>query len=266
MKDPIATYGTINRSGDVCEEVDLEGAPLIGSIVVKHWKKKVQIHRLRETLLYLFPLFLSACTLEVFNLLWKGSNEGYEFNYSVWIGFGGACGGFGGRLVRMFLIRHEKEFSIGRELEESMIIALSLLVGPSSSFYWFVYCSDKWNLTFTAAFFYTLTLSTFFYSGAPLIFRGMFQYMRGEKVRCTPTQREFVHDTYMSLSVGFGFAFMLGTSTRIRDNWFSLLSVTPSTLSFVAILTYGFLFSLGFTVSQIAQNAFLPDTWTDNYN
>lgn len=257
-----SNYGTISEY--VTDNLDEERGQLISPRDTESTK---HIKRWSETFLYLIPLFLGIFAMEGCKLLWKDGDPGDSFAGSMWVGFGAAIGALIGRIIRAFFIMRSPFFRVSYEIDEGFVVALSLMFGPSSSYFPLEYWLASRNVPLVVSFIVMFLVAMLSYFGSPLIFRSMLALANDERHVCIQSKQELWNDLLLSTTVGLGFAFMVFNSEKLSSHsLFSLLQIDESNDSFVAMLMYGFLFSIGYFASQTLQNIVLEHTWTDGNN
>lgn len=264
---PGGNYGTIGRSPDEESLDSCERRPLTGNSTVGVLDAKTQKKRWRETLLYLIPLSLSVFAMEGGSLSWKNGEVGSSFAGSMWVGFCAALGAMIGRMVRAAIVMNSPFFSLSYEVDEGFVIALSVMFGPAFTYYYIIYvcATESWSLAVSYVVMFLACMLSYF--GAPLIFRGLLSLSKGERMSCIQTRDELWRDVCLSVAVGNGYAFLVLNSSEVSSHsLFAALHIDESQETFISMVMYAIVFTVGFLLMQTLQNLSLGHTWADVNN
>lgn len=224
------------------------------------------IKRSFETVAVAFKIFVGGVFWETFALISGFSVHSVAYYFIT--GFGSGLGYFLAH-ISIYWVLHQKKYNPQKELIKGSILGLANFLGPGTIWQRVVNDADDWGWTFTEGFFYMWLISTIFFFVSTSIIRKIEEYVEyGDKFWSSidPINITLWRDFCFAISLGLGDAFFMGTSALQfpSGNWLApAFGIYANTSFIVAILLAGTSSLVGFLVSQIFQNIFFVDTWTD---
>ncbi len=212
-------------------------------------------------------MFLSAFMWEGFGIASGYSIESTKYYFIT--GFGGGVGTIVGHVL-VYAIIKGRDLSFLEELATGTLYGLSAFLGPSTIWQKVVNDTAEWGWSFTAAFFFMWLVSGLIFYANMIVFRVIAvigsKYSNVLKI-VEPAGQRLWSDLSLSISVGLGDAFFMGTDkVQFQDsNWLApAFGTNENTEPFEAMMKAGTSVMLGFLIMQIVENIVFRLVWTDD--
>eukprot|EP01031_Cornospumella_fuschlensis_P029517 gene29517-35625_t len=225
-------------------------------------------NRFFESAISLPKMFLSGFLWEGFGLA-SGMDTEYT-GYYFMTGLGGGIGTLFGHVLVYYFVKGES-FNLFEESIKGSLYGMSAFFGPSTLWQKLVNDMDEWGWSFTSAFFFMWFISGLVFYVSMMSFRCLAQvlsiYIPAFKV-VEPVQERLKSDLTLSLSVGLGDAFFLGTAVnQFPPNGLTdAFGVGDNTEAFEGMMKAGTSVIVGFSIMQIVENLLWRTVWTDDAN
>lgn len=212
---------------------------------------------------------------EVFlsGFLWQGfaTASGYEVTsteYFFFTGLGGGLGAMFGHILFRFSIVDGVPMLPRRARNKAFANFIAMFLGSATAWQKVANDTRNLNMNFAEAFFFVWFVSFTIFLTTLAVLRGINSllkyYWKIENDMDTVLQR-FYYDVQLSISVSLADAFFVATlSGYYTDNTMGgIFGVNGDTPAFEGMMKSGTAAVLGFTISQLVQNAVVADCWID---
>ena len=218
-----------------------------------------------ETIYSIPKIFLGAFLWQGFGIGCSCSDDSASFYFMT--GLGCALGTWIGHFLVYALLKKDA-FEVLKEFLKGFFYALVVFLGPGTLWQRVVNDTEDWNWGFTEAFFFQWLISGLVFLVSLTCFRIVtIQFVNKWKILeiFKPSPQQFYLDLCLSISIGLGDAFFMGTAAgKYSNNWLSAgFGVYDSTAILEAMSKAGASTTIGFIIAQLIQNLLFPLTWTD---
>lgn len=225
-------------------------------------------NRFMESAISLPKMFLSGFMWEGFGLA-SGMDTEYA-GYYFMTGLGGGIGTLFGHVLVYYFVKGN-DFNLWEETTKGSLYGLSAFFGPSTLWQKLVNDMDEWGWSFASAFFFMWFISGLVFYVSMMSFRALAQVLSHFhpvfKV-VEPVQERLKSDLTLSISVGLGDAFFLGTAVnQFPPNGLTdAFGVGDHTEPFEGMMKAGLSVVVGFLIMQVVENILWKTAWTDDAN